>query len=156
MATKTTVNDILNTIVASQGLMYTKLHQFHWYIKGAQFFDLHAKLEELYDQMTADMDLVAERILAIGGEPYSTLKEFLDHSVITESLKYKDKSESEMIKETVRDLRKLGELLDLGITTSDEAKDYPTNDMLIALKMEADKQVWLLQAYLGNSSQSLV
>ena len=150
MATNKKVNEILNTIVASQGLMYIKLHQFHWFIKGPQFFDLHVKLEDLYGQMTEDMDLVAERLLAIGGEPYATLKEFMDHSVIEESVEYKEKSEEEMIKETILDYLKLGEELDRGIETTEEEKDFPSNDMLIALKMNADKQIWMLQAFLGN------
>ena len=150
MATNKKVNEILNTIVASQGLMYIKLHQFHWFIKGPQFFDLHVKLEDLYGQMTEDMDLVAERLLAIGGEPYATLKEFMDHSVIEESVEYKEKSEEEMIKETILDYLKLGEELDRGIETTEEEKDFLSNDMLIALKMNADKQIWMLQAFLGN------
>ena len=150
MATNKKVNEILNTIVASQGLMYIKLHQFHWFIKGPQFFDLHVKLEDLYGQMTEDMDLVAERLLAIGGEPYATLKEFMDNSVIEESVEYKEKSEEEMIKETILDYLKLGEELDRGIETTEEEKDFLSNDMLIALKMNADKQIWMLQAFLGN------
>lgn len=152
MAKEQEVKDVLNTIVASQGLMYIKLHQLHWYVKGPHFFALHEKFEELYDQMTEDLDEVAERLLAIGGEPYSTLEEYMQHSVIKESSDYKTMSEKEMVQEAVKDYRRLGEELEKGIRLTEEAEDDPSNDMLIAIKNESEKQVWMLQAFLGNEA----
>lgn len=89
--------EYLNTLVATQGLFYIKLHQAHWYIKGPNFFSLHPKLEELYDDLTEQMDETAERLLALGGKPYSTLQEFLEHSLISESVEERTLSEEEMI-----------------------------------------------------------
>ena len=71
----TEVRDFLNKQVATLGVLYIRLHQFHWYVKGPHFYTLHEKFEELYDETTANLDEVAERLLAIGGEPYSTLSE---------------------------------------------------------------------------------
>lgn len=53
---------------------YTKLHNFHWYVKGPNFFSLHEKFEELYNEASQYVDDLAERILAIGGNPVATLK----------------------------------------------------------------------------------
>jgi len=57
----------LNSITATQGLFYTKLHQVHWYIKGTHFFSLHEQFEEFYEEITDQFDDVAERLITIGG-----------------------------------------------------------------------------------------
>ena len=114
------VKDYLNTVVATQGQFYIRLHQFHWYVKGPHFFTLHEKFEELYDEVTANLDEVAERLLAIGGEPYSTLQEFIDHSIIEEKAEDKNLSQDEMVKAVVADLDKIAESLQKGSELKDE------------------------------------
>ena len=56
----------LNQQVANWTVAYTKLHNFHWYVKGPNFFSLHEKFEELYNEASQYVDDLAERILAIG------------------------------------------------------------------------------------------
>lgn len=146
------VKEYLNTLVATQGLFYVKLHQAHWYIKGPNFFSLHPKLEELYDDLTVQMDDMAERLLAIGGEPYSTLKEFIDHSLIKESIDDKNLSEKEMIQSVITDFEILRDELSSGIKLTDEENDGVSNDLLISQKTEVDKTIWMLQAYMGHSA----
>lgn len=60
------VKGYLNDLVAGQGVFYTRLHQFRWYIKGPHFFALYEKSEELYDEITEAMDEVAKRLLITG------------------------------------------------------------------------------------------
>ena len=40
----------LNQQVANWTVAYTKLHNFYWYVKGPNFFSLHTKFEELYNE----------------------------------------------------------------------------------------------------------
>lgn len=148
------VKDYLNTVVATQGQFYIRLHQFHWYVKGPHFFTLHEKFEELYDEVTANLDEVAERLLAIGGEPYSTLQEFIDHSIIKEKAEDKNLSQDEMVKAVVADLETIAESLQKGAELTDEHEDFPSNDMLIAMKESTDKHIWMLKAYLGKSADA--
>ena len=72
----------LNQQVANWTVAYTKLHNFHWYVKGPNFFSLHEKFEELYNEASQYVDDLAERILAIGGNPVATLKESLELSIV--------------------------------------------------------------------------
>lgn len=144
------VQNYLNKIVATQGLFYIRLHQFHWYVKGPQFYALHVKFEELYDEVTADMDAVAERLLAIGGEPYATLEEFQKHSIIEEFYADKDLSEEKMVKALIINLQEVRDSLQEGIALTDKNKDYVSNDLLIGIKASIDKHIWMLQACLGN------
>lgn len=144
------VKDYLNTVVATQGQFYIRLHQFHWYVKGSHFFTLHEKFEELYDETTENLDEVAERLLAIGGEPYATLQEFIDHSVIEEKVEDKNLSQDEMVEAVVADLETITNSLQEGIKLTEEHGDDPSNDMLIAMKEGVDKHIWMLKGYLGK------
>ena len=146
------VKDFLNTVVATQGQFYIRLHQFHWYVKGSHFFTLHEKFEELYDETTEALDEVAERLLAIGGEPYSTLQEFIDHSILEENPEDKNLSQDEMVEAVVRDLEAISNLYHDGAKLTDEHEDFVSNDMLIGMKEAADKNIWMLKGYLGRAA----
>ena len=68
----------LNKLVANLTVLYTKLHSFHWYVTGRSFYTLHEVFENYYNYTTESLDEVAERLLAIGGRPVSTLKGALE------------------------------------------------------------------------------
>lgn len=148
------VKDFLNKLVATEGVLYIRLHQFHWYVKGDGFFVLHEKFEELYDEVTESLDEVAERLLSIGGQPYSTLSEFIEHSVIEEKADDKNLSQEEMVAALIEDLNKVRDFLVEGIELTDEHADYPSNDLLIETKAAIDKHLWMLEAYLGNEANA--
>ncbi|KYC84865.1 MULTISPECIES: Dps family protein [Heyndrickxia] len=141
------VQEVLNKQVANWTVLYTKLHHFHWYVKGHHFFSLHEKLEELYNKADSVIDEFAERLLAINGKPVSTLKGSLELSSIKEAETIP--AADEMVKEVVNDFTILiGELKE-GIALANDAKDEVTGDMFISLQGELEKHVWMLKAYLG-------
>lgn len=146
--TNKAVQDHLNKLVATQGVFYIRLHQFHWYVKGTHFFTLHEKFEELYDEVTASLDEVAERLLTIGGKPYSTLQEFIEHSVIEERAEDQNLSQEEMVQAVIDDLEAIRKLIVEGIELTDEHEDFPSNDLYIASKEGIDKHLWMLNAFL--------
>ena len=148
----TEVQDYLNKLVATEGLFYIRLHQFHWYVKGSRFFVLHEKFEELYDRTTEELDEVAERLLAIGGEPYATLEEFKQHSVLEERVEDKKLSQDEMVEALVKDYETIRTFLGEGIKLTDEKEDFVSNDLLIEMKGNVDKTLWMLKACLGDSA----
>ncbi len=146
------VKDFLNTVVATNGVFYIRLHQFHWYVKGSHFFTLHEKFEEFYDEVTKNLDKVAERLLAIGGQPYSTLSEFVEHSIIEEKVGDKHLTQDEMVKALVEDFNTIGKSIDEGILLTDEKNDFVTNDILIDIREGIDLHLWMLNAYLGEEA----
>ena len=75
----------LNKLLADLVVEYHKLQHFHWYIKGGDFFTVHAKLEEYYDEINEAVDEVAELMLQNKMKPASTMKEFLKLSGIKEA-----------------------------------------------------------------------
>ncbi|GLB58604.1 Dps family protein [Cytobacillus sp. NCCP-133] len=137
----------VNQQVANWTVLYVKLHNYHWYIKGKNFFTLHAKFEELYNEANEHIDELAERILALEGNPVATMKECLDIASIKEATG--SEKEEEMVQSIVDDFEKmLGELQE-AIELAEDAKDEGTGDMLIAVKQSLKKHNWMLKAYLG-------
>jgi len=74
----------MNEYLANQQVMYIKLHNLHWYVKGRSFFTLHAKLEELYNHTADVMDEVAERLLALEQDPVGSMKKALTLTAVKE------------------------------------------------------------------------
>ena len=59
----------LNDLLANYQLFYQNLRGLHWNIKGKEFFELHLKFEELYEDAVIKVDEIAERILTLEGDP---------------------------------------------------------------------------------------
>ncbi|MGL4722799.1 MAG: Dps family protein [Desulfovibrionaceae bacterium] len=74
----------LNQLLADTSVLYAKIQNYHWNVKGVQFYAIHAKTEALYNIMTTMRDDLAERIIQIGGTPIVTLKGILQKTRIKE------------------------------------------------------------------------
>jgi starvation-inducible DNA-binding protein len=60
----------LNLLLSNYQVYYQNLRGIHWNIRGKRFFDLHVKFEELYNDSQLKIDMIAERVLTLGGTPY--------------------------------------------------------------------------------------
>ncbi|UDI79266.1 DNA starvation/stationary phase protection protein [Staphylococcus taiwanensis] len=136
----------LNQQVANWTVAFTKLHNFHWYVKGPNFFSLHEKFEELYNEASQYVDDLAERILAIGGNPVGTLKESLDISIVDEA--GKNYTAEQMVEAFSKDLTNISEQLAKAIEVAGEAGDDVSEDMFIGMKNSIDKHNWMFKSYL--------
>lgn len=145
---ETKLNSQLNELVATWSVLYTKLHNYHWYVNGPSFFTLHTKFEELYNEVTLNLDEVAERILSKGGKPVATLKEHLALSLIEEA-SGKETTE-QMVETTIADFETIMEALKQAMATAGEAGDDRTEDLLNATYQSLEKHAWMLNAFLGN------
>ena len=138
----------LNLYLANQLVDYVKKHNLHWNLKGTQFFTLHAKLEELYDEANDILDEVAERILALGGNPVSNMKEALSMATIKE-LENGPKSTEQTIKALISDtdywIKDSKEIAEL----ADKEGDSVTNDMFNGYTKAYQKLAWMLKAYVS-------
>ncbi|NLW15955.1 MAG: DNA starvation/stationary phase protection protein [Erysipelothrix sp.] len=142
------IENYLNQFVGTLGVLYTKLHQYHWYVEGETFFTLHELFEDYYDEVDGYFDEFAERMLALELSPVSTLQEFLDNSWIKEH-PYKEKMDHKAMVQSVKnDFTIIIGKLEQGIKLTDEQEDYVTNDMLIATKQNFEKHTWMLRAFL--------
>ncbi|WP_018663995.1 Dps family protein [Heyndrickxia acidiproducens] len=137
---------ILNKQVANWTVLYTKLHNYHWYVKGPQFLSLHAKFEELYDLANLYIDELAERLLALNGKPVATLKESLATASIYEANGHE--TTEEMVEQVTNDFAVIAKELEEAIQLANEVHDDATADMFIGIQETLDKNIWMLEAYL--------
>ncbi|HEY4550423.1 MAG TPA: DNA starvation/stationary phase protection protein [Bacillus sp. (in: firmicutes)] len=143
-----TIQSELNLQIANWSVLYTKLHRFHWFVKGPLFFTLHAKFEELYDESALVVDQVAERLLAIQGEPIATMKEYLETASIQESIN--ETKASDMVATLVKDYTQINESLKQLAELAEAENDTITNDLAVGLIEKIDTHLWMLNAYLGE------
>mgnify|MGYP005757237831 FL=1 len=138
--------NMLNELLANYQIYYQNLRNFHWNVTGPNFFELHAKFEELYTSANTGVDEVAERILTLGARPYSSYGEYIEHSGIKEA---KDVADAKKMVEIIRD--NLNELLVLERKTleaANESGDEGTASLMSDYITEKEKVVWMLSAYL--------
>lgn len=74
----------LNTLLSDYNLYYQKLRTFHWNILGKNFFDLHEKFENMYNEAKLKVDEIAERILTLRHHPVSKFSDYLKISSLSE------------------------------------------------------------------------
>lgn len=132
----------LNVQIANWSVLYTKLHRFHWYVKGPLFFTLHAKFEELYDEAASVVDEMAERLLAIGGRPVATMKEYLEIATLSEN--DGETKANEMVSTIVKDYKAIKEQLVEIIKLAEDKNDNVTADLAIGLIEKIDTHIWML------------
>lgn len=145
---KKTLNEQLNELVATWSVLYTKLHNYHWYVSGPSFFTLHVKFEELYNEVTLSLDEVAERILSKGGKPVATMTEHLELSLVKEA--NGSETAEEMVQSIIDDFGVLMKALKETMETASEEGDDRTEDLLNAKVQSLEKHTWMLSAFLGN------
>ncbi|MRN51560.1 Dps family protein [Paenibacillus monticola] len=147
LKSQTELHAALNRQTANWSLLYVKLHHYHWYVSGSQFFTLHAKFEELYNEATGYVDVLAERLLAIGGQPASSMTQYLALSELQEARGGEDAKA--MVTELVKDFTTVAEELQGVITAAEQLSDQPTADLLIGIRSSVEKHVWMLNAFQG-------
>lgn len=140
------VSAILNKQIANWSVLFIKLHNFHWYVKGPQFFTLHTKFEELYTEAATHIDELAERLLALKGSPLATMKEFLETASVQEATQ--GATAEEMVEAIVKDFDTLIEELKEGMEAADALGDETTADMLLAIHQSLEKHNWMLRSFL--------
>ncbi|OKP73722.1 DNA starvation/stationary phase protection protein [Paenibacillus helianthi] len=143
----TSLEQVLNREVANLNVLYVKIHNYHWYVKGEQFFSLHVKFEELYDDVTLKMDEVAERLLSIKGSPAATMKEYLELATIQEATGKEDTRG--MVQTLIEDFATVAEELTEGIELAEQVSDQPTADLFIKIRSDLEKNQWMLRSFLG-------
>ncbi|GJM18390.1 MAG: general stress protein 20U [Phycisphaeraceae bacterium] len=140
----------LNGLLADAVIYYYKIHNYHWFVKGHRFKELHETFEGLYESAHQDLDDLAERVLTIGGKPLGTLAETLTHATIKEETQTRDAEE--MIRLTLADLKTRVERIRAAADISDEQGDRGTTAMLEDLIQRIEKTSWMLESAFGTPS----
>ncbi|SEM60144.1 starvation-inducible DNA-binding protein [Mesobacillus persicus] len=145
---KTELTLAVNQQIANWSVLYIKLHNYHWYVTGPEFFTLHAKFEELYNEAALHIDELAERLLALGDKPVATMSGCLELSSIKEA--EGGETASEMVATVVEDFSVLITELKKGMELAAGTNDETTGDLLLSIHSSLEKHVWMLNSFLGR------
>ena len=141
---------VLNQVVADLYVAHIALHQVHWYMRGRGFLVWHPKMDEYMDSLDGYLDEISERLITLGGSPFSTLTEFLQHSEIEEE-EGEFRNVEESLERVLAIYRYLITLFQKALDVTDEEGDDVTNDIFVGAKAELEKTVWMLAAELGQA-----
>ena len=134
----------LNAFLSDLNVFYRKLQNYHWNIKGKDFFTVHAKLEEYYNEINTEIDELAEHILSIGGQPLGTLKDYINVSKITEAENKKVDCAiifNEVINDFSTLLQDVVEIKEL----ADKNEEYKTSALMDEFIENYSKKLWMLK-----------
>ncbi|MGK7390666.1 MAG: Dps family protein [Candidatus Cyclobacteriaceae bacterium M2_1C_046] len=138
----------MNLLLANYHVHYQKLRNYHWNVKGPDFFDIHEQFEIAYDEAKVNIDDIAERIRVFGQTPMSTLKEYLETSEIKET--NTTLTSNEMVKEILNDFEVLLSFMSEVVDAAIEIGDVGTEDLMKDFMKRIEKTHWMLTAFISN------
>lgn len=136
----------LNILLSNFQVYYQNLRGLHWNIRGKRFFDLHLKFEELYNDSQLKIDLIAERVLTLGGTPLHTFEDYIQKSKLTIGKNiHNDVEAITLIATSLSQLLKIERVI---LNQAGEIGDEGTNSMMSDFIKEQEKTIWMLKAWL--------
>ena len=136
------VND-LNVFLSNLNVFYRKLQNYHWNVQGKDFFVVHSKLEEYYDEINKQIDEIEEHILMLGKQPLGTMQDFMKNSEIQEAKNEKIKS-LEIIKNVIKDLQILQQKAIMIKQEAEKQSDHATSAIMDNYLGNYAKKLWML------------
>jgi starvation-inducible DNA-binding protein len=137
----------MNVLLAAYSVHYQNLRGLHWNIRGRNFFELHLKFEELYNDAQLRIDELAERILTLGHTPFHTYADYLKNSELKIGSNISSDIESvQLLASNFQDLLQLERKI---LAEASAAGDEGTSNLMGDLIAFQEKTVWMLRAWLG-------
>lgn len=138
----------LNVLLSNFQVYYQSLRGLHWNIRGRRFFDLHLKFEELYNDSQIKIDLIAERVLTLGGTPLHTFDDYMKNNLLEVG---KEISNDEVaVNLIVTSLSKLLVIERRILEKAGNINDEGTNSMMSDFISEQEKTIWMMRAWLSE------
>jgi starvation-inducible DNA-binding protein len=139
---------LLNKNLANLQVLYVKLHNYHWNVKGMNFKQVHELTESYYEYYAKQYDDVAERILQLGGKPLSSMKDYLTAASIQEEIK-NDFEGKFVLNSVLKDFELLNSEFKKISKAAGDAEDVPTTNIADGNITWLEKQIWMIKASLA-------
>lgn len=137
--------ELLNQNLANLQILYVKLHNYHWNVKGMNFKPVHEMTEAYYDHFAEQYDEVAERIVQLGGKPLSSLGEYLKSATLKEEIK-KGFDVKYVLSSLLTDFEQLNKDFKEISKSAIENADVPTENIADDNVVWLEKQIWMVSA----------
>jgi starvation-inducible DNA-binding protein len=143
---RTEIAGSLARLLADTYTLYLKTHNFHWNVTGPMFQTLHLMFETQYNELALAVDLIAERIRALGMPAPGSYREFSQLSSIREAEGVP--AAAEMIRQLVDGQEAVVRTARDAFEIADRANDQPTADLLTQRMQIHEKTAWMLRSLL--------
>jgi starvation-inducible DNA-binding protein len=142
------ITEGLAHLLADTYTLYLKTHNYHWNVTGSMFQTLHLMFETQYNELALAVDLIAERIRALGAKAPGSYAEFSELTCITESVG--TVSATQMIRDLVAGQEAIVRTARKLFPVVEEAHDEPTADLLTQRMQIHEKTAWMLRSLLDD------
>jgi starvation-inducible DNA-binding protein len=136
----------LSHLLADTYTLYLKTHNFHWNVKGPMFQTLHLMFETQYNELALAVDLIAERIRALGEPAPGSYSDYARLSSIKEAKGVP--AATKMIAELVAGQEAVARTARKVFPLAEKANDEPTADLLTQRLQIHEKTAWMLRSLL--------
>jgi len=145
--TRKQMSQLLNEQIAGLFDLFSQTKQAHWNVKGPQFYQLHLLYDELAEKVLGFVDLMAERVTAMGGVAHGTVRMASESSKL-EEFELGPVGSMESVRMLVERYATICQSLREAIDQAEEAKDQDTMDLIVEVSRDLDKSLWFLEAHL--------
>jgi starvation-inducible DNA-binding protein len=135
----------LSRLLADTYTLYLKTHNFHWNVEGPMFNTLHLMFEQQYTELATAVDLIAERIRALGFPAPGSYSTFARLATVKEAGEQVPEA-PEMIRQLARDQEQVTKTARTLFPTVEKAGDEPSADLLTQRMQIHEKTAWMLRA----------
>jgi len=140
------IADGLAKVLADTYTLYLKTHNFHWNVTGPMFNTLHLMFEAQYNELALAVDLIAERIRALGFPAPGSYSAYAKLSSIEEAEGVP--AAEDMIAQLVKGHEAVARTARGVFPPVEKANDQPTADLLTQRMQVHEKTAWMLRALL--------
>jgi starvation-inducible DNA-binding protein len=146
------IADGLSHLLADSYTLYLQSHNFHWNVTGPMFQTLHELFMQHYTEQWAALDLIAERIRALGLPAPGTYKEFTQLASIKEV--EGTPGAKQMIRILVAGQEAVARTARAAFAAAEAANDQPTCDLLTQRMQVHEKNAWMLRSLLQGGGKA--
>ncbi|MEM7591905.1 MAG: DNA starvation/stationary phase protection protein Dps [Cyanobacteria bacterium P01_A01_bin.83] len=139
--------EILNQTLAATLDLKTQTKQAHWNVKGMDFYQLHELFDEMATELDEYIDMVAERITALGGTALGTARIAASESILKE-YDLDAVTGADHVKALADRFGVYAKHVREAIDATDDLGDADTADLYTEISRTADKRLWFLEAHL--------
>ena len=150
-ATRLRIADLLNQRLADCIDLQTQSKQAHWNVKGQSFIGLHKLFDDVNEDVEGYVDLLAERIVQLGGVAQGTARTVAERSSLP-AYPSGITSGEEHVDALSSALATFGAATRRAIQQADELKDDDTADILTEISRAIDKWLWFVEAHLQGET----
>ncbi len=141
------IQEGLSRLLADTYTLYLKTHNYHWNVTGPHFRSLHLMFEEQYTELAAAVDLIAERLRALGAWAPGSYSEYARLATVKEASG--TPTAEEMVADLAADQATVVRTARDVFPHADDAFDEATADLLTQRMQVHEKTAWMLRSIIA-------